>query len=344
MNARTLYTLNLTIVSAVLFGTSTGRSAITNLLQYSFNTGDQLVFNAGDLPATLALTNKTGQPAVLLTPSAGGVSGLAGDRALDNSSADGMGNFDTYGGHASGGLPKSVNLDSLTLAGWFKTAGTAPVGTFARLIHFNYSGFQLYCFPEQCLSLSVGLQGGNSDSKFSDAVYGTTQQWVFFAATYDGTLASDNTHFYVGSRTSPVASAGVRTIRQYQPYISTVRLLANEDHQQPFHGLMDNVRVFIGGGSEGVLNLAALEALRLADLNPPPPSPANPVLEALPPSAGNYQFRWPSENGAAYTIQKSINLLSWSDDAMAHGTGLFLTNNRPISSDPAACFRIGIAR
>lgn len=243
------------------------------ILEYLFNETGTTASSSGNVSIPLTLYNSLGAPSDLHTSAGGGVSGLSGDRALDLSSAVGMGTGYTgpYARHASD--DDSIDtLKSFTVTCWFKTAGTTKLTSYAQLVHTQAAadgpGFNLFGSSVPGVAqLNVDGAGSTSPS----AVYGTTGSWVFIAATYDGTLTTGNVRWYIGTSSSAVSSAGTSTLNRAATDSDVAALIIGNrlngtSPDRPFDGYIDNVRIY---GSKmdasGVLTQSQLETLRQLD-------------------------------------------------------------------------------
>jgi hypothetical protein len=111
----------------------------------------------------------------------------------------------------------------------------------------------------------VGSNTGEGDVGISAAT-----KWVFLAVVYDGSLATNNTTYYVGDVTSPVVQLGTPvTIAAGTVTANTAELAAGFTSAAPTAdtaapGLQDDVRVY-----SGTSLLSELEAVRLANIPEP---------------------------------------------------------------------------
>jgi hypothetical protein len=252
------------------------------LVEYLFNETGVLAPSTGadsSAAATLGLFNSANVPTDLHGAAGSGVGGdLAGhalfglDRAFDNSAATAMGNAGTGGLAVTPADLQTVDaLPAFTLSGWFKTAGAAGISGFARLVVDELSN--------QGLHLLGGDLAGELRPKV-DATelstpdvqgFGDTQTWVFFAFTYDGSLASNNARFYKGYRQasesglSPFAVTlmETRSINSGPVADNTTPLqIGNRiGFDRPFDGYLDNLRIH-----GQALTLTELEGLREGDV------------------------------------------------------------------------------
>lgn len=328
----------LAVAGAVLAATGVGRSAEL-LLEYTFNDSGPVTRgterSAWDWP--LEFQTQAGDPADWHGAAGSGVSGQPADRAFDNTASDQMGSGGS-GGRAWGNPGVPPAQDSVTFSGWFRTQDV-PVGAFGRLFFWDGRS-ELYAYPETGLYLSVG----NNRSIGSDLVYPEVGEWVFFAASFDGTQATDNVRFWKGTRTSPVIAAGVRTLPEgafEAPYATFAigNSFSYSSPTQPFDGWLDNLRFHGGTGSSGVLDQAELEALRKADVAGEAPViriRVNLAVELVPGPPAELQFSWWSVGGYDYQLQRSTGLSSWEDVPSVQVTGDGTRQSRSLASLPAA--------
>ncbi len=202
-----------------------------------------------------------------------GVSGLPGDRAFNNSAASSMGGTVNSSGGRGTHAADFEAIDGLlkfTIGGWFKTAGTAAIGANAVLYsnRSGVAGVSVHGDPNVPGKLVLAVDNG-SNSSFG---FGTTQEWVNFAVTYDGTILQPgpNVFFYAGGIGTPLALVGSGTntngsgndpaSNETAPLSLGARVLFGSVDADPFDGLLDNFRVW-----NEVVPLAALEAIRHTD-------------------------------------------------------------------------------
>lgn len=267
---RCLKALFLLFCVCIIFYQGQIARAQTPILEYKFNEIGTTASSTGSNTTALTFKDSTGAITDLHSADGLGVSGSAGDRAFDNTASTTMGGS---GGRAEQADVAAIDaLTSFTLQGWFKTEGTAPLGTNARLF-YNFAGskgFDLYGKSAINGDMTLGVDNGDADT--SGAIYGDTQTWVFFAVTYDGTLASNNTKFYKGSGTSTVTQVGTRTVNKSAVDDEGTGLgIGNKSGSSnfPFDGFLDNIRIFgTQTGNSGALNLSQMETLRSGDIPP----------------------------------------------------------------------------
>jgi hypothetical protein len=225
------------------------------------------------------------------TSGGSGVTGAAGDEALDLTAASRMG---STGDGASVDERVKTNVSwsvtGLTISGWFKASDGTPFTNATRLIHSTNTSFEPF--------LEVLSGTGDSDLRFGiggdsagfqsvaagDATaFADTDQWYFFAVSWDGATAGDTVRFYKGTDSSTVSQIGSDQIINDHDSLTLDQNLAIGNTQfdnvpgwmstgRPFDGLMDNVRI-----DDAVLTQADLEARRLVDV----PEPATMSLLAI---------------------------------------------------------------
>lgn len=259
--------------------------AQTTLFEWNFNdavTGPGGV--PGSTPAgTIRGTGTVGAPG-------SGVSGQSGDRAFNNT--------ESTMGYLGGNVFYSGNgfglQESFTVVMWFKTdGGSLSAGT--RLLQFNSNTGT----GAQGLLFAVGAGGilnindhANNTRLAQVDMAGTPLEldgeWVFLAVTYDGTKAADSTTtVYAGSASQTVVelsnvSGGTTSSRTGAWQFSNSNIgmsfggyTTGGDNDFSVDGYMDNIRLIGGSGGSGALDAAALNQIRLNDLqNIPEPSAA----------------------------------------------------------------------
>lgn len=264
---------------------STPAFSQTLWLDYDFNGS---LANAGSAAnATLAYYGGAA------SSSAGsGVSGAGGDSALNNTGAAGMG---TGGNSAAGASTSSKSVDfgtlgSFTIAGWYNAETVAGGG--AKLFELYGTGTNnvVTLIAESSTRLALSIFGSSSgNNSTSQSGYSTTNGWVFFAVTYNGTTATNNLNFYIGNASS-LSAAGARSITATNLALGETGVgvgngyYNNGNANRPFDGLIDEI-AFYGAGADsaaGALSLSQLDALRLASLSGiPEPSSAAALLGGI---------------------------------------------------------------
>lgn len=273
----------------LIFNYAIEAQAATPITEYRFNgSGTTATSPCPDVSVTFR--NAAGVATNLYSIDGAGVSGLAGDRAFDNTASSRMGRGN--GSVNAGGIANQSDLNaidklsSFTLQGWFKTVPGTTLGGFARLFdNHNDSispqgGFELYGGlnangPVDPGKLSLLVNG--SQVTTTTEAYPEQNIWVFFAVSYDGTLTTNNVKFYKGTKTSQVILVNTLTLNKSRVNDEPTGLgLGNRDRRpsiptqvldRPFDGFLDNLRIFgTATGRGGVLSISELEALRLRDV------------------------------------------------------------------------------
>lgn len=246
-------------------------SAQEPIVEYQFNVPGTNLASTGQVTDESASLNSRnpGNTAQQYNGEPG--AGLTGDRddfALDFSDATGMGiNFE--GGWARVGsndvLPELDELQSYTVQGWFKTAEGQPIGNTVELMqsHGKEGGWKLTAVDPGKLRLFV--DGENVIA--SDPAWNTGGEWVFFAATYDGSQKKDNVRFYVGSKEEEVRLVSTHDLARGKVDRDRSRLMVNRP-DRPLKGLYDNVRVYGSkDDASGALDVEAIEKIRAQDVS-----------------------------------------------------------------------------
>ena len=273
--------------AAGVFTLLAGTGAASTLWEFKFNETWPVAANTGTgSPAPHLITRRAnGWPTLydLHGADGSGVSGLAGDRALDLSGINTNGGL--YTGHTAGPQLSIVNsnctaiqnLTTLTLSGWFKALypiEKTPYSKSAILMNFSeYSGINLgnNGFGVQ---ISTTTATKNQISVILDKAtlyfdvtaimgFSDTNKWYFWAVTYDGTLTNNNANLYMGTPGSSVAQVGAALTANYGTLETNTTdfFLSGGSGSGTIKGFQDNVRV-----DNVVLSLAELEARRVMDV------------------------------------------------------------------------------
>lgn len=233
------------------------------ILEYRFNTAGAVQSSIGS--STQSITTKNPSVDTDYISAAGtGVSGLAGDSALDFSSAT----WQASGPTGVGGTLSSLSsLTSFTIAGWAKNANTGTgIGRLFSDVNTG-AGIDLYFTGvnggEKSLALSVN---GAAAIKSSTSQYSgfASPNWTFFAVTYNG--ATGAAQFYsgatTGSLTLSTATFGTNP-GNIGTFTAPFYVGNNSGATRPFDGWMDNFRVYGStSGTGGILDSTALTSLR----------------------------------------------------------------------------------
>jgi len=225
------------------------------------------------------------------TSSGSGVSGTAGDKALDLTAASRMGgNGDETSIDERVKTSVSWSVTGLTISGWFKASDGSSFTNDARLVHStnpNFEPFVEILSGGEDSDLQFGIGGDNAAFESVAAgeatAFADVDQWYFFAVSWDGATAGDTVRFYKGTDSSTVSQIGSDQIIDDHDSLTLDQNLAIGNTVfdgvpswmgtgRPLDGLMDNVRI-----DDAVLTQADLEARRLVDV----PEPATMSLLAL---------------------------------------------------------------
>ena len=258
-------------------------SAQAQILEYKFNDSGTTSASTGSTTTAVSFLNSADTAADLHGGAGSGVSGLSGDKAFDNTASTGMGSAG-IGGRATGGDIGTIDsLTSFTLQGWLYIPASTPASiSGARLFEKNQDANNQFSVQYHrtgtngALSLSLGTPSLSAASAFSagNATFGTDAAWLFFAVTYDGTVASNNVKFYYGTTGTSVVQLGTtQTLNGGTLGSNTGSFIIGNlnGNSRPWDGLLDNMRVYgATSGSGGALSSSALETLRAADAIPEP--------------------------------------------------------------------------
>ncbi|HWL52141.1 MAG TPA: LamG domain-containing protein [Chthoniobacteraceae bacterium] len=265
---------------------SAGAMAQTLILEYRFNETGTTAASTGTDTTGLGLYKNTSTLEDLHGGPGSGVSGAAGDRAFQNIRTEGP---VTGGAARSASTVASINqLTSFTLTGWFHTGTASMIPSGARLISFDNAtgGVSLWADGSGNLTLTIG----GSYVTSTGAMYSATDSWQFFAVTYDGTLASNNVSFYVGTTAEESLSTPLLRSLDKGTVGTTDRALTlgnRVGNDRPFGGALDNIRIF-GSKTDasGVLSASQIESYRAVDVIPEPASVAFVISGAVVLSLG----------------------------------------------------------
>ena len=236
------------------------------ILEYKFNETGTTAPSSGSDTTPLGMLNSSATPTDLHGAAGSGVSGLATDRAFDNTPGSTMA---AGGGVAlqSGDDNAVDGLLSLTFQGWLNTTAGAT-GNAGRLFDKNDGVGNGYFLGWNGGTINLQLDLGANVAGASSGGYTSGGNWIFFAATYDGTTGLAK--FYQGTTDTSVSLINTSNVG----FTGTV----NDEAQQlgvgngaaqsrAFAGLLDDMRIF-GSTTDasGVLTVSQLEDLRLSDV------------------------------------------------------------------------------
>lgn len=248
--------------------------ADAQVLFYNFNEAGVEATNSGSTGSadSLAIMNAEGVGQDLHG------AGVGGGKALDLSSATGMGSMGSNLGPVAVSETAGNVFDgaqSFTISGWYNAAGD-PLGS-ARVLETR----NLVLLFNGALRLQVGGDTVSSDSKVrapissvsgSSPEFNCTNQWRFMAVTYVYRADKNESMvtFYAGD-TDP-ASVLVSNTITYMPSMpilgkgGKVFVGNTKNGIRPFKGRLDNIAVFCGTDLTGALTPEAINALRLAQI------------------------------------------------------------------------------
>lgn len=271
-----------TLLGLALFFSGLGALSAADplpLVRFDYNDTGTAAANSGTAGGTSTLYDSAGVATDLHGASGTGVSGLAGDRALDLSSASGMGMVP--GPSQDAGFISAVNgLESFTITGWFKTDGTSTLSNAVRLLSFVTagSGFSLWSANVDD-TLSLQVNGVNSGYAGGDGLFGAAGQWIFFAVSYDGSITDNNVNFYAATTATTPSLNNTFTLDQgtvnTNPGAVTLSIGNTEiGGNRGFDGWLDNIAIY-GSKTDagGVLSLTEIQTIYTNDMaNIPEPS------------------------------------------------------------------------
>jgi hypothetical protein len=272
-------------ICAALFFMTPCLFAQNLLVQWKFDETAGGATAAVDTGAPPATTGSFGATATRTTDTPGGGPGFAADLSAPGTSST-----------IDGGNPLEVDtLAQFTFSTWAKVTGTTHYNeggsVNVRLLSkqsstplfdgFSWNMNAPLAPPGSQDAFRMGLFVGgqtNFASSFATAdIVGRGGDWIFLAVTYDGNSTSENARFYIGDENTPVAQLGAPvTINAGQVFSSNTTNGGTGDARfgmgftdaapaadTAITGFQDDVRVY-----DTVLDLAALDAVRLANLPP----------------------------------------------------------------------------
>jgi hypothetical protein len=230
-----------------------------------------------------------------------------GNRAVDFTNV--------FGAPITGTMGK---LTGLTICGWLNSAHTNVGGGGNRIVFAlataGSQGFDLVHLNDGSLQLGVnqfpdGLPTSSAGKLTSDPNASNTN-WVFFAVTYDSTLATEPVKFYFGKTDEKVAfdsaityttsrgvidPSGPLTIGNFGRVVGARTTTGS--NSRTFRGLMDEIQIW-----NRVLTPAEIEACQVA--------PALPPLLQISPQGSNVALSW--ETATSLQLQSRADLASGS--------------------------------
>lgn len=244
--------------------------AQTPLLRYSFDDQTNPTADSGSGTPAPGGINGTSQ---FITTTPGGFSAAA---------------WDTNGGPegnnvAGGDAAKLDNLSALTLTTWVNLQAN-PTGNDRIISKRNGTTaegfFDLTFVPTgggsitaTGLRVQLGIDNGTTEASYrtNDVSFGGLNQWVFIAATYDGSgVAGAAAQFYIGSETAPAVAltksadgAGIGAAGDNAASFA-VADIGSFSGDRTSDAFFDDVRVY-----DSVLTPAQIEAIRASNVPEP---------------------------------------------------------------------------
>jgi hypothetical protein len=265
MKPRTILRTAASVIAVTALAIST-TSAQTLLINYNFDeaSGDAIDHGTAGANGTL-VENAT------RTPTGMGVAGMG--RALDLTATSGL-RYVT-----AGEVPALDGLQAFTLTTWLNLQ-SAPTGNLRLLANQEATTFDGFSWniadsaaggTRTASNFGVRLFVGGSTAFAFDTAAVTLDaddRWLFLAVSYDGSSTSNNVNYYVGDETGAVFLAATTTINagtlnpaaRFNVGHTDAAITANTAPP----GYLDDSRVY-----SGVLDLAQLEAVRLAAIPEP---------------------------------------------------------------------------
>jgi hypothetical protein len=252
---------------ALHFGTSIALAqAPTPLLEYKFNETGTTVTDSGSSLTDAVMHNSANTLTDLHTADQGGVSGLAGDRAFDNTASV------STGGNG-GSVEQLADNDafdlftSFTIQTWVKDTSLVTNGRLVENAGGSNNPYRVSTAGTGAMSLTVDGSTATSANNLREV-----GNWVFFALSWDTTDGTVN--FYKGTTTTAVSLFSTGTIagKGQTNNDGTIFAIGNNDGQsRSWDATLDNFRLWgAATGSGGVVSMADLETIRQADLIPEP--------------------------------------------------------------------------
>lgn len=272
----------------------------TPLLEFLFNDIGTTTANTGSSSSILAsgtMKNPAGNGIAtdLHGTANSGLTGVAGDRAFDNTASAAMGSTGggaNRGGGVSLGDTSAVTgaLTSFTITGWFKSDTAIKNGAHLVSNHSGSSGFRLKASDSETGGNLQLFVNGTAVAAGLNA-WNATDEWVFFAVTYDGTTTTNNVKFYVGSAAND--SVALKSTQSLSPVAGGTVVASAADFtigefsgtvaNRPYDGLLDNIRLYgVTSGAVGALSIQQIQAIHAGDLTVvPEPSHAIAVFALI---------------------------------------------------------------
>jgi hypothetical protein len=183
-----------------------------------------------------------------------------------------------YAVDVTGSLEHLKNLKSFSVTGWINARSASEGAGGNRIVSWlDREGVEIVHRADGSLQVGINQKADGSDARTPSAQiplvddkvdHSITNNWRFFAVTYDSTVASGQLKIYIGTRDIDVKlsvqrdSPGGKVGSKISAGLSIGNVPASQRQAVPkcnFRGLIDEVRVF-GSGRDGAgaLSLPAL--------------------------------------------------------------------------------------
>jgi hypothetical protein len=198
------------IVIAFMMVSYAGAAELLWYLPYDANMNDGV---NGEAPTQVNANSLADEPYASTSPSlsAGLTSGGSGAEtggALDMRDTMAIMGQASYGGWVRYGSPdydsameqSMMGLSSFTVMGWLNTKDSSiAIGNNARVFASSDNSFSLL-FNNGSVPgrMQFALEGNWYNSGYAVTNWGLADEWVFFAASYDGTTSTENLKYYIG--------------------------------------------------------------------------------------------------------------------------------------------------
>ena len=252
----------------ILLAASLPTTEAAQIISIDFNQTGTAATNAGSLGGNynVTLKNNGGTPTDLHSADGTGVSGLAGDRAFDLTSATGMNLAGPYANFVSETHSDLAPLGALTLAGWYKVANGADFNG-AYVIRNNsdtpvFGGWSVNFTSVGRMQFTVG-NGTSSPvvNSSNNAFTSNGGNWVFFAVSWNGSNAT----FYNGTVAGSATAVGSPAFSQTMVVDSQAASIGRSNLTTgALDGLLDDFKIY-----NTALDATQIEAVRVSAIPEP---------------------------------------------------------------------------
>lgn len=252
----------------ILLAASLPNTEAAQIISIDFNQTGTTATNAGSLGGNynVTLRNNAGTATDLHSADGTGVSGLAGDRAFDLTTAVAMGGAGPYANFVSETNSDLAPLGALTLAGWYKVADGAELNSAYVIQNQNGSspsvgGWRVNFTTVGRMQFTMGygsaVQTVNSDS---NAFSSNGGNWMFFAVSWNGSNAT----FYNGTVAGSATAVGSRALSQTMLGDTQVASIGRSNSTGALDGLLDDFKIY-----NTALDATQIEAVRVSAIPEP---------------------------------------------------------------------------